>query len=66
MILTISSHDHQVGAISTPTFIIIPMITIWFGIFPIVINWWAALGVTVYGVSTQLVGASAHRTILIT
>lgn len=45
----------QVGAISTPTFIIIPMITIWFGIFPIIINWWAALGVTIYGISTQLV-----------
>ena len=86
------------GALSTPTFIIIPMITIWcacscsasnddrawsssplcrvsdepfewnslyvelwragrFGIFPIIINWWAALGVTIYGISTQLVGS---------
>ena len=45
--------SYVVGAISTPTFIIIPLITIWFGIFPIVISWWAALGLTVYMVATH-------------
>lgn len=47
--------SYVVGAISTPTFIIIPLITIWFGIFPIVISWWAALGLTIYMVATHSV-----------
>ena len=37
-----------VGALTTPTFMIIPLLTIWAGIFPIVISWWAALALTVY------------------
>ena len=47
--------SYVVGALSTPTFIIIPLITIWAGIFPIVISWWAALGLTVYMLATMLV-----------
>ena len=35
--------------------VIIPVITIWFGIFPIVVSWWAALGLTVYFVATEMV-----------
>lgn len=34
----------------------VPLLTIWFGIFPIVINWWAALGLSVYYVATTAVG----------
>lgn len=29
--------------------------TIWFGIFPIVVSWWAALGLTIYFVATNAV-----------
>ncbi len=47
--------SYIVGAISTPTFILIPMITIWFGVFPIVVSQWTALGVTVYYFATNLV-----------
>lgn len=46
--------SYIVGAVSTPTFIIIPIITIWFGVFPIVVSFWAALGLTVYFIATQL------------
>ncbi|KAK9803849.1 hypothetical protein WJX73_008180 [Symbiochloris irregularis] len=45
--------SYVVGAVSTPFFIIVPMVTIWGGIFPIVVNWWAALGLTVYYVATN-------------
>ena len=45
--------SYIVGAVSTPTFIIIPIITIWFGVFPIVVSFWAALGLTVYFITTQ-------------
>ena len=47
--------SYVVGALSTPTFIIIPLVTIWAGVFPIVISWWAALGLTVYMLATMLV-----------
>ena len=47
--------SYVVGALSTPTFIIIPLITIWAGVFPIVISWWAALGLTIYMLATLLV-----------
>ena len=50
--------SYVVGAISTPTFIIIPAVTIWFGVFPIVVSQWTALGVTVYYFSTNLVRPS--------
>ena len=45
--------SYVVGAISTPTFILIPIITIWFGVFPIVVSFWAALGITVYAITTH-------------
>lgn len=47
--------SYIVGAISTPTFIIIPAVTIWFGVFPIVVSQWTALGVTVYYFATNMV-----------
>jgi len=53
--------SYVVGALSTPTFIIIPLITIWAGIFPIVISWWAALGLTVYMLATMLVRRPSHQ-----
>lgn len=30
-------------------------VTIWLGVFPIVVSWWAALGLTVYFVATNAV-----------
>ena len=30
-------------------------VTIWLGVFPIVVSWWAALGLTVYFVATDTV-----------
>lgn len=47
--------SYIVGAITTPLFIIIPLLTIWAGIFPIVISWWAALALTVYYVAQSMV-----------
>lgn len=44
-----------VGALTTPTFMIIPLLTIWAGIFPIVISWWAAMALTVYFIAQSLV-----------
>ena len=40
--------SYIVGAITTPTFILIPLLTVWVGIFPIVVSNWAALGLTIY------------------
>lgn len=34
--------------LSTPLLMLIPMLTVWAGAFPIVINFWAALSITVY------------------
>lgn len=47
--------SYIVGALTTPTFIIIPLLTIWAGIFPIVISWWAALALTVYFIAQTAV-----------
>lgn len=47
--------SYIVGAITTPLFIIIPLLTIWAGIFPIVISWWAALALTIYYIAQSLV-----------
>ena len=30
-------------------------VTIWLGVFPIVVSWWAALGLTVYFIATNCV-----------
>ena len=43
------------GAISTPFFMAIPIVTIWAGVFPIVVSWWAALGLTIYYIATNAV-----------
>jgi hypothetical protein len=34
--------SYLVGAVTTPVFIAVPLVTIWAGIFPIVVSWWAA------------------------
>lgn len=47
--------SYVVASIATPTFILVPLGTIWIGIFPIVLSWWAALGLTVYYIATTLV-----------
>ena len=47
--------SYIVGAIATPLFIVIPIVTVWFGVFPIVVSCWAALGLTVYFVATNAV-----------
>ncbi|KAK9804363.1 hypothetical protein WJX72_009368 [[Myrmecia] bisecta] len=47
--------SYIVGAITTPTFILIPLLTIWAGVFPITVSWWAALALTVYTVAQTLV-----------
>ena len=33
--------------------VVVAQITIWAGIFPIVVTWWAALGLTVYYLATN-------------
>lgn len=45
--------SYCVGAMTTPTFIIIPLVTIWIGVFPIVISRKFALAATIYGVATN-------------
>ena len=45
----------MVGAVCTPTFIAVPVVTIWAGVFPIVLNFWAAIALTVYYISTSSV-----------
>ncbi len=53
--------SYIVGSLCTPTFIIVPMVTIWFGVFPIVLNFWASLGLTVYYLATTALRAPTHR-----
>ena len=33
---------YVVGAITTPFFVVVPLVTIWGGIFPVIVSWWAA------------------------
>lgn len=47
--------SYVVGALATPLFIALPIVTVFFGVFPIVISKWAALGLTVYFVCTNAV-----------
>lgn len=49
--------SYVVASIATPTFILVPLLTIWFGIFPIVLSWWAALGLSIYYIATCGVSA---------
>ena len=46
--------SYVVGAITTPTFILIPLITIWIGVFPIIITRRFTLAATIYAVAIQL------------
>jgi len=41
--------------IGTPLLMLVPLVTVWFGVFPIVINVWCAIAVTVYYPCTMLV-----------
>ena len=34
---------------------LLSQVTIWLGVFPIVVSWWAALGLTVYFIATNAV-----------
>ncbi|KAK9785109.1 hypothetical protein WJX73_003901 [Symbiochloris irregularis] len=43
-----------VGALTTPFFIAVPLVTIWGGVFPIIVNQWAVIGLTAYFVSQHL------------
>ena len=47
--------SYIVASLATPTFILVPLLTIWVGIFPIVLSMWAAVGLSVYYVATSLV-----------
>ena len=47
--------------ITTPMFIIIPLVTIWGGVFPIVVSWWAALGLSVYMAAQFCVMNYVHK-----
>jgi hypothetical protein len=47
--------SYIVGSLCTPTFIIVPIVTIWAGVFPIVLNFWAAVGLTIYYLATSFV-----------
>ncbi|KAL3150937.1 hypothetical protein ABBQ32_000684 [Trebouxia sp. C0010 RCD-2024] len=44
-----------VGAITTPMFIVIPLVTVWAGVFPIVVSWWAAVALTAFIIAQTLV-----------
>ena len=41
--------------IGTPLLMLVPLVTVWFGVFPIVINVWCAIAVTVYYPCTMFV-----------
>ena len=53
-------YSYVVGAITTPTFILIPILTVWVGIFPIVVSNWAAVGLTVRAGRTVCHSGWAH------
>ena len=52
--------SYIVASIATPTFIIVPLATIWVGVFPIVLSFDAAIGLTAYYFATVLVRALRH------
>jgi cellulose synthase/poly-beta-1,6-N-acetylglucosamine synthase-like glycosyltransferase len=41
--------------IGTPLLMLVPLVTVWFGVFPIVINIWCAIAVTIYYPATMMV-----------
>lgn len=53
--------SYIVGSLCTPTFIVVPIVTIWAGVFPIVLNFWAAVGLTIYYLATTAVRAQPLR-----
>lgn len=42
-------------ALTTPILILVPIFSVWLGFFPIALNMWTAIGLTVYLVTTQFV-----------
>jgi cellulose synthase/poly-beta-1,6-N-acetylglucosamine synthase-like glycosyltransferase len=40
--------SYVAGAIATPLFIALPCVTVWAGVFPIVVSQWTAIGLTAY------------------
>lgn len=40
-----------VGAITTPFFIVVPLVTIWGGVFPIIVSWWSACKLPLWALS---------------
>jgi len=46
--------------LGTPLLMLVPIITVWFGAFPIVINFWAALSITLYYSSTLAMSYYTH------
>jgi hypothetical protein len=50
----------MVNCCTTPMLFIVPIISVWFGIFPIALNRWFALGITVYGSALFLVQNYHH------
>jgi cellulose synthase/poly-beta-1,6-N-acetylglucosamine synthase-like glycosyltransferase len=40
--------SYVINAVTTPIFMAVPIITIWVGVFPMIVNFWMALGSTIY------------------
>ena len=60
-LMTCSSvFSYMVNCIVTPGLWVVPIVSIWFGVFPIALNFWFALGITVYSVSLMLVQNCHH------
>jgi endoglucanase len=53
--------SYVVGALTTPLFIVIPLLTVWAGVFPIVVSWWAAVALTAYMTAQTLVLNYTHK-----
>jgi hypothetical protein len=53
--------SYFVGAMTTPLFMMIPLLTIWAGMFPIVVSKWAAGALTVYVLGQSAVLNFMHK-----
>ena len=53
--------SYFVGAMTTPLFMLIPILTIWAGMFPIVVSKWAAGALTVYVLGQSAVLNFMHK-----
>lgn len=40
--------SYIINAVTTPIFMAVPIVTIWVGVFPMIVNFWLALGLTIY------------------